>query len=143
MLSGIETRVWADAQDAQSVCRHLGIPLHEADFVAQYWTEVFQDFIAQCARGLTPNPDLACNRHIKFSALLRYARGLGVDAIATGHYVQLRSSEQGAGDVEHRAPCCWCLLDHATLLCLHRTSSSGDCKLALPLAAKLVRGACT
>eukprot|EP00887_Chlorella_sp_A99_P008097 scaffold12.g8097.t1 len=99
-----------DARDASAVCRALGVPLHEADFVSRYWNEaslggpclgagrggerrgagVFQDFVAQCARGLTPNPDLACNRHIKFDALLDFADGLGAHAVATGHYARLR-----------------------------------------------------
>ena len=83
-------------QAAQSVCRSLGIPLHEADFVAEYWTRVFTDFVAQCGRGLTPNPDLACNRHIKFDALLRFAKDLGADAVATGHYARLRHCQDGA-----------------------------------------------
>ena len=78
------------------MCRHVGIPLHEADFVSEYWTRVFADFVAQCGRGLTPNPDLACNRHIKFDALLRFAVGLGADALATGHYARLRHCPEGA-----------------------------------------------
>lgn len=77
------------------MCRHLGIPLHEADFVSEYWTRVFSDFVAECARGLTPNPDLACNRHIKFDALLRFAKGMGADAVATGHYARLRHCPSG------------------------------------------------
>ena len=77
------------------MCRHLDIPLHEADFVSVYWTRVFSDFVAQCARGLTPNPDLACNRHIKFDALLRFAKGMGADAVATGHYARLQHCPQG------------------------------------------------
>ena len=84
-----------DLADAAAVCRQLGIPLHEANFVAEYWQQVFASFVAQCERGLTPNPDLACNRHIKFDALLRFARGLGVDAVATGHYARLRHDPEG------------------------------------------------
>jgi hypothetical protein len=73
-----------DRRDAAAVCRQLRIPLHEADFVSRYWNSVFTDFVEQCGRGLTPNPDLACNRHIKFDALLEFACKLGADQMATG-----------------------------------------------------------
>ena len=82
-----------DARAAAGVCRALGIPFREVDFVADYWTRVFENFLDQFARGLTPNPDLACNRHIKFDALIRHAAALGCSAVATGHYARL-----GAGD---------------------------------------------
>jgi tRNA-specific 2-thiouridylase len=85
-----------DRADAAAVCRRLGIPLHEADFVSQYWQRVFAGFVGQCERGLTPNPDLACNRHIKFDALLEFAAGLGAGAVATGHYARLRRAPDGA-----------------------------------------------
>ncbi|GAB4823030.1 hypothetical protein N2152v2_010076 [Parachlorella kessleri] len=86
-----------DLRDAAAVCRQLGIPLHEADFVNKYWTQVFEDFLAQCSRGLTPNPDLACNRHIKFDALLDFATQLGAPLVATGHYARLRHLGGPAG----------------------------------------------
>ena len=76
--------VEADFKDAQAVARHLGMPLYEADFVSQYWNEVFVGFLEQCRLGLTPNPDLACNRHIKFGHLVRFAQRLGADCVATG-----------------------------------------------------------
>ncbi|BDA42167.1 tRNA-specific 2-thiouridylase MnmA [Coccomyxa sp. Obi] len=79
----------ADWNAAQTVANHLSIPIHEADFVRQYWTQVFSEFVSQCSQGLTPNPDLACNRHIKFGALLDFCRGLGADCVATGHYARL------------------------------------------------------
>ncbi|PRW33801.1 tRNA 2-thiouridine(34) synthase isoform B [Chlorella sorokiniana] len=85
-----------DARDAAAVCRQLGIPLHEADFVSQYWNQVFSEFLAQCGRGLTPNPDLACNRHIKFDALLAFADKLGAELVATGHYARLAPPEGGS-----------------------------------------------
>ncbi|KAK2079955.1 hypothetical protein QBZ16_002350 [Prototheca wickerhamii] len=69
-----------DARAAAGVCRALGIPFREVDFVADYWTRVFEDFLDQFGRGLTPNPDLACNRHIKFDALIRHAAALGCSA---------------------------------------------------------------
>lgn len=84
-----------DLSDAAAVCRQLGIPLHEVNFVAQYWQRVFTDFVEQCSRGLTPNPDLACNRHIKFDALLTFARGIGADTVATGHYARLQAGPSG------------------------------------------------
>lgn len=80
-----------DYKDASAVCTQLNIPLYEADFIAQYWNEVFTRFLAECSRGLTPNPDLACNRHIKFGALLEFAkRQLGVEMVATGHYARIK-----------------------------------------------------
>jgi len=85
----------ADYRDADKVCRYLGIPLHTADFVSAYWTRVFTPFLAQCGRGLTPNPDLPCNRHIKFDALLSFASSLGAEQVATGHYARLRHSACG------------------------------------------------
>eukprot|EP00898_Chlorokybus_atmophyticus_P000397 jgi/Chlat1/1358/Chrsp119S01779 len=76
--------------DAQRVCEQLQMPLHHVSFVRQYWHHVFEDFLNGHARGVTPNPDLACNRHIKFDALLQHALTLGADALATGHYARLR-----------------------------------------------------
>ncbi|KAK9803395.1 hypothetical protein WJX72_005352 [[Myrmecia] bisecta] len=84
-----------DCRDAQRVCRHLDLPFYEADFVERYWHEVFLDFVAQCGRGLTPNPDLPCNRRIKFDALRKFAEGLGADTLATGHYARLAHSGEG------------------------------------------------
>ena len=81
----------ADLRDAQAAARHLGIELVEMNFVAEYWAEVFQRFLAECQAGLTPNPDLACNRHIKFKMLLDRVTELGADALATGHYARVRS----------------------------------------------------
>ena len=85
-----------DLRGAQHICKHLDIPLHEADFIDQYWNRVFSHFVAQYSQGLTPNPDLECNRSIKFDALLEYARGLGAEAVATGHYARLLQGEEGA-----------------------------------------------
>ena len=92
----------ADLRDAQTAARHLGIELIEVNFVAEYWSEVFQRFLAECQAGLTPNPDLACNRHIKFKMLLDRVTELGADALATGHYARVRSrgGREGGGRVE-------------------------------------------
>lgn len=77
-----------DLADAQSVCDKLGIPLHTANFAAEYWDFVFEHFLAEYKAGRTPNPDILCNREIKFKAFLEYAQFLGADMIATGHYVR-------------------------------------------------------
>jgi len=78
-----------DLADAEMVCDRLGIPLHSANFAAEYWDQVFEHFIREYAAGRTPNPDILCNREIKFNVFLEYARVLGADRIATGHYVRV------------------------------------------------------
>lgn len=78
----------ADLADAQAVCEKLGIPLHTANFAAEYWDNVFEHFLAEYRAGRTPNPDILCNREIKFKVFLDYAEMLGADRIATGHYVR-------------------------------------------------------
>lgn len=91
-----------DKSDAREVCDRLGIPLVEVDFVKEYWNEVFQPFLHSYQTGLeTPNPDVYCNRHIKFDAFLKFATDkLGVDFMATGHYARLSrsGSNEGAND---------------------------------------------
>ncbi|MBZ9567973.1 MULTISPECIES: tRNA 2-thiouridine(34) synthase MnmA [Modicisalibacter] len=77
-----------DLADAQAVCDKLGIPLHTANFAAEYWDNVFEHFLAEYRAGRTPNPDVLCNREIKFKVFLEYAEMLGAEAIATGHYVR-------------------------------------------------------
>ena len=81
-----------DLQDAQQVCDRLGIPLHTANFAADYWDNVFEHFLAEYRAGRTPNPDILCNREIKFKVFLDYATILGADFIATGHYARLERS---------------------------------------------------
>src|SRR6056300_1224261 len=76
----------ADLTDAQAVCDKLGIELLTANFAAEYWDNVFEHFLAEYRAGRTPNPDVLCNREIKFKAFLDYAKELGADYIATGHY---------------------------------------------------------
>lgn len=80
----------ADLEDARAVCERLGIRLHTANFAAEYWDNVFEHFLAEYRAGRTPNPDILCNREIKFKAFLDYALSLGADLIATGHYVRRR-----------------------------------------------------
>ena len=77
-----------DLKDAQQVCDRLNIKLHSVNFADQYWDRVFQNFLDEYSAGRTPNPDILCNREIKFKAFLDYALQLGADFIATGHYVQ-------------------------------------------------------
>ena len=78
----------ADYEDAQAVADRLGIKLHGANFAAEYWDNVFEHFLSEYKAGRTPNPDILCNREIKFRAFLDYALELGADAIATGHYAR-------------------------------------------------------
>ena len=77
-----------DLADAQKVSDKLGIKLHTANFAAEYWDNVFEHFLEEYKAGRTPNPDILCNREIKFKAFLDYALLLGADYIATGHYVR-------------------------------------------------------
>ncbi|MDP3534836.1 MAG: tRNA 2-thiouridine(34) synthase MnmA [Halomonas sp.] len=77
-----------DLADAEAVCAKLGIKLHTANFAAEYWDNVFEHFLAEYKAGRTPNPDILCNREIKFKVFLEYAEMLGADKIATGHYVR-------------------------------------------------------
>ena len=78
----------ADLADAEQVAETLGMTLHRVNFAAEYWDDVFAHFLAEVRSGRTPNPDILCNREIKFRAFLDYARDLGADLIATGHYVR-------------------------------------------------------
>ncbi len=75
-----------DAADAQAVAERLGIPFYARNFAAEYWDRVFTRFIAEYRRGWTPNPDILCNREIKFDVFLAHAADLGAGRIATGHY---------------------------------------------------------
>lgn len=86
----------ADLADAQQVCDKLGIPLHTANFSADYWDNVFEHFLEEYKAARTPNPDILCNREIKFKAFLEYAQELGADMIATGHYTRLKKSNNQA-----------------------------------------------
>ncbi|WP_088328789.1 tRNA 2-thiouridine(34) synthase MnmA [Lacimicrobium sp. SS2-24] len=78
-----------DLKDAQAVADKLGIPLRSINFAAEYWDQVFEYFLAEYRAGRTPNPDIMCNKEIKFKAFLDFAtEDLGADYIATGHYVR-------------------------------------------------------
>lgn len=79
----------ADREDAQFVCDHLKIPLMEVNFVKEYWNDVFSSLLKDYESGYTPNPDVLCNKHIKFKCFFDHAiNNLGGDAIATGHYAK-------------------------------------------------------
>ncbi len=84
-----------DLDDARGVCQQLGIHLHEASFSAEYWEQVFQHCLAEFRLARTPNPDILCNRAIKFGLFLDYAQQLGAERIATGHYARLGGSAEG------------------------------------------------
>ncbi|GGI90834.1 tRNA-specific 2-thiouridylase MnmA [Shewanella hanedai] len=84
-----------DLKDAQAVCDKLGIKLHTVNFASEYWDNVFEYFLAEYKAGRTPNPDIICNKEIKFKAFLEFADEiLDADYIAMGHYVR-RSDESG------------------------------------------------
>ena len=78
-----------DLKDAKAVCNQLSIPLHTVNFSSEYWDRVFEYFLAEYKAGRTPNPDVMCNKEIKFRAFLDYALELGADYIATGHYARI------------------------------------------------------
>lgn len=83
-----------DLADAQEVCKQLGIQLHTINFSHEYWTRVFQLFLQEYRNGRTPNPDVLCNKEIKFKEFLDWAIHLGADCIATGHYAQIERGAQ-------------------------------------------------
>jgi tRNA-uridine 2-sulfurtransferase len=82
-------RATEDAADAEAVARLLGIPFFTRNFAAEYWDGVFEHFLAEYRAGRTPNPDILCNREIKFRTFLDQAQDLGAERIATGHYARV------------------------------------------------------
>ena len=84
----------ADLADARAVAERLDIRLHTVNFSTEYWDRVFTYFLDEYRAGRTPNPDVICNREIKFSAFLDHALGLGADRIATGHYARVQCSDE-------------------------------------------------
>ncbi|MCY7354266.1 MAG: tRNA 2-thiouridine(34) synthase MnmA [Lysobacter sp.] len=100
-LAGLFMQNWADdgsgdcraeddRRDAVAVCGRLGLPIHFRDFSKEYWDGVFAHFLAEYAAGRTPNPDVLCNREIKFKHFLDAAHALGAEFIATGHYARVQ-----------------------------------------------------
>ncbi|SFR51896.1 tRNA 2-thiouridine(34) synthase MnmA [Thiomicrospira sp. ALE5] len=85
----------ADLQDVFAVCERLDIPLHVENFAQEYWQHVFEHFLTEYQTGRTPNPDILCNKEIKFKAFLDHALALGADKIATGHYARVQQSTNG------------------------------------------------
>jgi len=77
-----------DRADAVRVCAQLGVPFHARNFAGEYWDLVFENFLSEYRAGRTPNPDVLCNREIKFKTFLEHARALGASRIATGHYAR-------------------------------------------------------
>jgi len=84
-----------DAADAEAVCTLLGIPFHARNFASEYWDGVFEHFLAEYRVGRTPNPDVLCNREIKFKTFLEHARDLGAEVVATGHYARIARTPEG------------------------------------------------
>ncbi len=84
-----------DFQDVSTFCRKLDIPVESVNFSQEYWQTVFSIFLEEYRAGRTPNPDILCNKEIKFKAFLEHATKLGADFIATGHYVQKAVSNEG------------------------------------------------
>ncbi len=79
-----------DYIDAKEVCEKIGIPLHRIDFIKEYWDDVFTYFLDELKKGRTPNPDIMCNKYIKFDCFVQEAKRLGADYIATGHYAKIK-----------------------------------------------------
>ena len=79
----------ADYKDARSVADKLGLPLLRIDFIREYWDDVFKVFLEEYRHGRTPNPDILCNRYIKFDSFYKFALSKGFDTLATGHYAKL------------------------------------------------------
>lgn len=88
-----ECTIEEDRKDAQSVAATVGVPFHEANFAMEYWDFVFKHFLDEYKAGRTPNPDILCNREIKFKAFLDHAMQLGGYMIATGHYARVEERD--------------------------------------------------
>ncbi len=110
----------ADYQDARRCCAELGIPLHRISFAAEYRERVFAQFLAELRAGRTPNPDVLCNREIKFGLCLAYARRLGAERFATGHYARIGSGGRLLRGVDAEK-------DQSYFLHLLRSTELADC----------------
>jgi tRNA-specific 2-thiouridylase len=84
-----------DYNDVIAVCNQIGIPYYAVNFEQQYWDKVFTYFLDEYKKGRTPNPDVMCNKEIKFKAFLEHALKLGADYVATGHYARIKRHEDG------------------------------------------------
>ena len=84
-----------DYLDALAVANHLDLPLQRVDFIEEYWDNVFKTFLSEYEKGRTPNPDILCNKYIKFDSFFEYAMKQGFDKVATGHYASNNEEENG------------------------------------------------
>ena len=117
-----------DFKDASEVCDMLDIPLHKANFSDDYWDRVFKQFLSEHEKGRTPNPDILCNREIKFKSFYDYALKIGADFIATGHYAKV---ENDAGEAKlYRSKD----IDKDQTYFLHEVSSKEFSKTIFPLS---------
>ena len=91
-----------DYNDALKACESLGIKLHRVDFIKEYWDYVFTYFLEELKKGRTPNPDLLCNRFIKFDLFKKEAMKLGADFIATGHYAKIKNGSLYRADDKNK-----------------------------------------
>lgn len=95
-IEGVAEEVCAqelDYKDAKKVCDELQIPLYRVDFIKEYWDNVFSYFLRELQKGRTPNPDIMCNKFIKFNLFIKEAKKLGAEKIATGHYARIEGNK--------------------------------------------------
>ncbi|KAJ4924668.1 hypothetical protein JOQ06_003620 [Pogonophryne albipinna] len=94
-----------DCEDAYRVCQSLDIPFHQVSYIKEYWHEVFSQLLKDYEKGRTPNPDILCNKHIKFNHFHKYAIDtLGADAMATGHYARTSQEDDEVFEQKTTAP---------------------------------------
>ena len=117
-----------DFKDASEVCDMLDIPLHKANFSDDYWDRVFKQFLSEHEKGRTPNPDILCNREIKFKSFYDYALKIGADFIATGHYAKVEN-DRGEAKLYRSKD-----IDKDQTYFLHEVSSKEFSKTIFPLS---------
>ena len=117
-----------DFKDASEVCDMLDIPLHKANFSDDYWDRVFKQFLSEHEKGRTPNPDILCNREIKFKSFYDYALKIGADFIATGHYAKVEN-DRGEAKLYRSKD-----IDKDQTYFLHEVSSKEFIKTIFPLS---------
>ena len=117
-----------DFKDASEVCDMLDIPLHKANFSDDYWDRVFKQFLSEHEKGRTPNPDILCNREIKFKSFYDYALKIGADFIATGHYAKVEHDDGEAKLYRSKD------IDKDQTYFLHEVSSKEFSKTIFPLS---------